>query len=155
VSNLWALPVGADQSLDPSQLSAGLMAPLLDRLRKNFDVVIIDTGPILGSLEANLLARLADRVLMVVSRGQSPKSVRAALQQVHRLGATCAGLVFNRAMAQDFEHSTSAGSLRSRASRPDPSWSKASIDGRPLMFAPNALVDVKGAHAPSEQTGAP
>jgi hypothetical protein len=97
------------------------VGPLLDKLRQRFDVVIVDTGPVLGSLEANLMARLSDGTLLIVSRGQNSKLVRAALQQLGRLGATCAGMVFNRASAQDFERSTSVGSVRSQISRRDPS----------------------------------
>jgi polysaccharide biosynthesis transport protein len=134
IDNLWALPVGADDTLEPAQLSPGMMGPLLDRLRRRFDVVIIDTGPVLGSLEANLLARLADGVLLVVSRGQSSKLVGAAVQQLGRLGAVCAGMVFNRALPQDFERSTSVGSVRSQLSRRDPSRANAPRMAGPRMF---------------------
>jgi Mrp family chromosome partitioning ATPase len=116
-SGLWALPVGLDESLDPARLSPALVAPLLARLRERFPVVIVDSGPVLGSLEASVMCRLSDRVVLVVSRGQTPRSLKAAAQQVRRLGATCAGLVFNRAEPRDYERSTSVGSVRSRSSR--------------------------------------
>jgi Mrp family chromosome partitioning ATPase/uncharacterized protein involved in exopolysaccharide biosynthesis len=140
IENLWALPVGADDRLDPAKLSPGMMGPLLDRLRGRFDVVIIDTGPILGSLEANLLGRLSDGVVVVVSRGQSAKLVRAALQQIHRLGASCFGLVFNRALPTDFERSTSAGSIRSRVSRVDPARPTLLRPSGARMFTPQAVL---------------
>jgi tyrosine-protein kinase Etk/Wzc len=115
VAGLWALPVGVDERFEAPSLSPAILAPLLERLRGRFAVVIVDTGPILGSLEAGVVSRLSDRVVLVVSRGQSPRALKAAAQQVRRLGATCAGLVFNRATGRDFDRSTSVGSFRSRS----------------------------------------
>src|SRR5690606_10587688 len=87
---------------------------------ERFEIVLIDTGPLLGSLEANLVAGLSDAVVLVVSRGQDSKLVNACIQRLRRIGVHCAGVVFNRAEVQDFERSFAAGrvpSLRSPRSR--------------------------------------
>lgn len=106
-ANLWAIPAGNTLDFRPELLSSHLMADLLEKARASFDAVIIDSGPIMGSLEANLASPLSDRVILVVSRGQEPKLVRAALARLRTIGATCAGLVFNRAAAKDFAQSVS------------------------------------------------
>jgi Mrp family chromosome partitioning ATPase/uncharacterized protein involved in exopolysaccharide biosynthesis len=128
--NLDMVPVGLRDDYQPEQLNAKYLQGVLADLRARYDTVIIDTGPILGSLEAGLLAPLADRVLMVVSRGQRPDLVRAAVSRVRALGAVLAGVVFNRAMHQDYlsrSYSTSVShrSLAHRTSRPSPSTSSA------------------------------
>ena len=56
------LPVGAAQKLHPSTLSPQTMKQLVAEARKHFDTIIIDTGPILGSIEASLVVAAADRL---------------------------------------------------------------------------------------------
>ena len=68
--NMWAMPIGGEHGLDPECLSSSKLIALLDTLRRRFDVVIVDTGPVLTSVEACLVAAVSDRMLMVVNRGQ-------------------------------------------------------------------------------------
>lgn len=113
VSNLWLVSAGRSGLVDPTRLSEGNVKPVLDALRERFDIVLIDTGPILGSLEANIVSALSDRVVLTVSRGQHTRLAQAALERLHRLGGVCAGLVFNRAAPVDFRSSVSHASIRS------------------------------------------
>lgn len=111
VPNLWAIPAGSNQDFSPEKLSTADFDRLLEQLRGRFDRVIIDTGPILGSLEASLVCPLADRVVLIVSAGQNPKLVQAAIRRLQQLGAECAGMVFNRARRDDFDRSVSAAPM--------------------------------------------
>lgn len=117
VGNLWALPVGFTDGMQPEQISQADLHRVLETAREQFDTVIIDTGPILGSLEANLVTPMSDSVVMVVSRGQKATLLRSAMQRLARLGATCGGLVFNRAEVGDFDRSISAASFSGRSVR--------------------------------------
>lgn len=112
--NVWALAAGTCDPSDSTVLSKDRVARILKEIRQQFDVVVVDTGPILGSVEGNLLAALSDGVVLMVSRGQDSKLVRACLKRLGSIGARCAGMVFNRATRVDFEHSMSHTSLRSR-----------------------------------------
>ena len=76
-------------------------------------VVLIDTGPILGSIEATPVCAAADAVILTVARGQQRPLVEKALQHLLSIGARFAGVVFNRAQTRDFERSISGMSLRS------------------------------------------
>lgn len=113
VSNLWAAPAGRPGDIDPTRLSERNVRPVLEALRDRFDIVLIDTGPLLGSLEANVVCVLSDRVVLAVSRGQGARVVRAAMERLKRLGANCAGIIFNRAAPMDFRSSVSHASIRS------------------------------------------
>jgi Mrp family chromosome partitioning ATPase/uncharacterized protein involved in exopolysaccharide biosynthesis len=117
VPSLWAMPAGVVQGFVPEHLSAGVMSRILAQLRTQYDAVILDTGPILGSLEANTVAPASDGVVMVVSRGQSSKTVRASIQRLRRLGANCSGLIFNRAGTKDFDRNISTASVSARSIR--------------------------------------
>lgn len=112
--NLSAIPAGASATFRPEELSTRLMDRLLCAARASFDTVIVDSGPIMGSLEANLASPLSDCCVLVVSRGQSPRSVKAALARLRSSGASCAGIVFNRAIPKDFFRSTSVVSTSKR-----------------------------------------
>ncbi len=81
-------------------------SPPVDEARKQFDVILIDTGPILGSIEASPVAVASDGVVLCVSRGQQRQLVDRALAHLHAIGVRLAGVVFNRAQSHDFERST-------------------------------------------------
>jgi Mrp family chromosome partitioning ATPase len=81
---------------------------------------MIDTGPILGSIEASLVCAAADGVVLAVARGQQRPMVEKALSHLAAIGARLAGVVFNRAQANDFERSISGMSIRSIGRMPVP-----------------------------------
>lgn len=119
--NLDLMPAGVAEGFEPEQLSSHAMEELLAALRPKYEAIVIDTGPILGSLEANSVVPHADQIVLVVSRGQNTRLVKVAIDRLHRFHAGRIGLVFNRAARVDIERSTSAASIsvRSRAaSRP-------------------------------------
>ncbi len=120
IDNLWALPAGHADEFEPERLSHKNVERLLSQLREQYDIVLIDTGPLLGSLEANLVSVLSDGVVLTISRGRSPKLVDASLERLKRLGARCAGLVFNKATAHDLERSVSHFSFHSQSLRSQP-----------------------------------
>lgn len=115
VEGLHVLPAGLRSALDPKQMSRANVGAVITALRGMADVVLIDTGPILGSLEANIVAPLSDSVIIAVSRGQQARLVRASVERLTRMGAHCAGLVFNRAASVDFRHSVSHASIMSKS----------------------------------------
>ncbi|MHC5023184.1 MAG: GumC family protein [Planctomycetota bacterium] len=99
--NLWAMPVGTAEGAEPTDLSFEKLRWIIESVRKQFDAVVIDTGSLLHSLEASLVAAAADDVIMVVARQRSTRPVQGSLRVLEQIGATCAGLVFNRAAPSD------------------------------------------------------
>lgn len=127
-TNLDLMPAGVADGFDAEQLSSQAIQELLATLRPRYDGIVIDTGPILGSLEANAVVPHADQVVLVVSRGQNTRLVKVAIDRLHRFHAGRIGMVFNRAARGDIERSTSAASIsvRSRAaSRPETEQARA------------------------------
>jgi capsular exopolysaccharide synthesis family protein len=106
VADLSFLPIGKALGGYTGTISPAAVRRLVDEARKHFDVILIDTGPILGSIEASPVAVASDGVVLCVSRGQQRQLVDRALAHLHAIGAKLAGVVFNRAQAQDFERST-------------------------------------------------
>ncbi|MEL6498771.1 MAG: AAA family ATPase [Planctomycetota bacterium] len=108
---LYALPAGDATACKPEQLAHRPIQQVTDWLRERFDIVIMDTGPVLGSLEAGLAVGLTDQVLLVVPRGQPERLATAAITRLRRLGGDNIGLVFNRADTIDLKQSLSAASI--------------------------------------------
>jgi capsular exopolysaccharide synthesis family protein len=113
IADVALLPVGSAGNLHASTLSPAALRRLIEEAEKHFDTVLIDTGPILGSIEASLVCAAADATVLVVARGQQRPMVEKSLGHLVAIGARLSGVVFNRAQAHDFERSISGVSMRS------------------------------------------
>ncbi len=108
---LYAMPAGDTTKCKPEQLASRPIQQVIEWLRERFDVILIDTGPALGSLEAGIVTAAADHTLLIVARGQTDRVVEAAVARLERLGVRSAGIVFNRADPDDLRRSLSAASV--------------------------------------------
>lgn len=115
VADLSLLPVGMAQLHHAGIFSPQTMRRLVNEAKKHFEIILIDTGPILGSIEATPVAASSDGVILTVSRLQQRPLVEKAGHHLRSIGARIAGVVFNRAMTRDFEQSVSGISMRSAA----------------------------------------
>jgi Mrp family chromosome partitioning ATPase/uncharacterized protein involved in exopolysaccharide biosynthesis len=115
VADLSMLPVGLAQLHHAGIFSPAAVRRLLTEAKKHFEVILIDTGPVLGSIEATPVCAAADGVILTVARGQQRPLVEKALSHLQSIGARIAGIVFNKAMTRDFEQSISGISMRSAA----------------------------------------
>ncbi len=108
---LSILPAGYGDDLRVSKLSPKSVEALLAPLKERFDTILIDTGPILGSVEAAFVAPQADGVLLVVGRGQFKPLIKKAIDQIHAVDGKIAATIFNRASMHEIRHSTSSMSV--------------------------------------------
>jgi capsular exopolysaccharide synthesis family protein len=118
---LWVLPAGTETGGESSAISAPAIRRLLAEAKAHFDVVLMDTGPVLGSVEALVAASECDGAILVVARGQDPNLVRRAMKNLESVHGKTLGFVFNRAHYGDFRGSASASSQRSVAAEA-PAW---------------------------------
>src|SRR2546421_10707790 len=103
VADVALLPVGSAGNLHASTLSPAALRRLIEEAEKHFETILIDTGPILGSIEASLVCAAADAVILTVARGQQRPMVEKSLSHLMAIAARLAGAVFNLAQAWDFE----------------------------------------------------
>jgi Mrp family chromosome partitioning ATPase len=82
-------------------VSAATVSRILARVRREFDIALVDTGPMLGAVETPMVAAHSDSVLLVVSPGDHRPEAEKVVAQMEDLGARIAGVVFNRAGARD------------------------------------------------------
>lgn len=83
VEGLTALPAGPIPPSPAELLSSSRTAAVLDQLENQFDLVIMDSSPILGLADSTELAALADGVMLVVEadRGRGGQ-LKAALRRL-------------------------------------------------------------------------
>jgi polysaccharide biosynthesis transport protein len=96
VAGLWLLP-GGSSGVPPSNLFySPRMSKLLERLRKEFDMVMIDAPPMIHLADARVLGRFADGVILVVRAGQTTtESALFARQRFAEDGTRVLGTVLN------------------------------------------------------------
>ena len=87
---------------DPSEIvGSSRMREMLARLGESFDVIVIDSPPVLPVADAAILATLADGALLVVRAGSTNrKAAQLAVQQLEDVDARVLGVVLNDPKAQ-------------------------------------------------------
>jgi polysaccharide biosynthesis transport protein len=96
IRGLYLLPCGRIEPTMADLSSAARLRRLLGDLGKWFDVVILDTPPVLAVADAGILGTMADGVLLVVRAGQTDRvAVLRAHQHLAQIGARVVGTVFN------------------------------------------------------------
>jgi Mrp family chromosome partitioning ATPase len=118
VPGMHVLPVGSATPEEAGSLSPGEVADLIERAREQYDVVLIDTGPLLGSLEAAMAATHSAGVVLVVSRGDDRKLTQEVVSKIDSINANLLGMVFNHAVIEDLERSSywATSSIQNRKS---------------------------------------
>jgi Mrp family chromosome partitioning ATPase len=138
---LYVLTSGKAGHANACAIPAAAIRALFAEARRYFDVVLIDTGPILGSLEAAELAQAVDGVIFTVGRGQRRELVHKAIQRLRGFGVRIEGLVFNRARPEDFYRSayssngTSLGSVPATAAAEGKSRGDQFVSFGPIVSA--------------------
>lgn len=94
--NLWFMPAGPTPPNPSELLSSNRMAALLEAAKRSYDVVIVDTPPILFVTDAQIVAAQSDGVVLVVDSGKVKKEIAAkAKASLDHVKAKVIGVVLN------------------------------------------------------------
>jgi capsular exopolysaccharide synthesis family protein len=87
---------------NPAELLNGARArDVFARLRDHFDLVLIDSPPVLPVTDATILSQHADATLMLAAAGQTRRSdLHRAAEKLDQVGATILGIVLNKVTRQ-------------------------------------------------------
>ncbi|MBN9192466.1 polysaccharide biosynthesis tyrosine autokinase [Microbacterium sp.] len=96
-TRLWVLPAGVVPPNPAELLASERMAEILRDLRTDFDVMVVDTAPLLSVADATIIAPLVDTTIVVadVTKVRIAQLTRA-LSTLTAVRAQIAGVVFNR-----------------------------------------------------------
>jgi polysaccharide biosynthesis transport protein len=98
VEGLDLLPAGESAPDTAESLSGDQAQSALEVLAERYDLLVIDTSPVLHAAETLVLASRVDEVLLVVRAGRTDREVaQYALRQLERAGANVVGGVLNDA----------------------------------------------------------
>jgi succinoglycan biosynthesis transport protein ExoP len=96
IRGLTLLTCGAMPTNPTNLLSGVRMRALLQELVQRFDLVILDTPPVLATADARILGGISDGVLLVVRAGQTDRvAAQRAQHQLLQAGARLLGVVLN------------------------------------------------------------
>lgn len=96
-NNLDVLPVGAVPDNPAEILSSGLVAELFSKCRLEYDVIIVDSSPVMGIADAPLLSRFVDAVVFIVEANKAQAGqARAALARLRDMNANLLGVVLTK-----------------------------------------------------------
>ncbi|HKV50176.1 MAG TPA: polysaccharide biosynthesis tyrosine autokinase [Gemmatimonadaceae bacterium] len=96
VENLSLITAGALPPDPPELVGSARMRALLEKLGETFDVIVLDTPPVLPVADSAILASLSDGVLLVVRAGQTDRrAAQLAVQQLQDVDARILGAVLN------------------------------------------------------------
>lgn len=96
VPNLWLLPAGKKVTSPGNFVNPEDIRLLLYELEPRFDLIIIDTAPVLAVADTVIVAALVDGVVLVVRAGATLRDMaRDAMDQLDQVGARVVGAVLN------------------------------------------------------------
>ena len=96
VENLYFLPSGMLPADSAGVLNSQRMSELIADAKSRFDLVLIDSPPILGVSDASVLSNEADLTLIVVQHRKLPRHMLMRVKQtVENVGGTVLGVVQN------------------------------------------------------------
>ena len=77
-------------------LNSNIFSDNLEQLKESYDMIIIDSPPLLGFADPLVLSRVADGTLLVIRNEQTPRPVsRHACDLLYQVGANILGAVVN------------------------------------------------------------
>jgi receptor protein-tyrosine kinase len=97
IPHLYLLPSGACADNTFSLLCSGRMARLLPRFRQEFDYVLVDAPPCLEFADARIMARYAEKLILVVRANYTDRrTAQVAVQRLLLDGISVMGVILNR-----------------------------------------------------------
>jgi len=96
IDGLFVLPSGPPDAMAPREIYSRRLPLLLDALREEYPVILIDTPPMMQIADARVLAQLADAAVLVVRAGRTTLvAARDAESRLARDGTRVLGVVLN------------------------------------------------------------
>ncbi|WP_165849386.1 CpsD/CapB family tyrosine-protein kinase [Candidatus Cryosericum septentrionale] len=120
--NLSVITTGPIPPNSSELLGSARMKHLMDRLREEYDVVIMDSPPILPATDAVVASSLADGVILVVQAGRTRSGeVHHAQEMLEAAHANLLGVVLNRARrgVNDYYDTRTYGAYSTEPAKPE------------------------------------
>lgn len=115
IENIWFIPSGHIPPNPSELLNSKEMKLLMEKLKKKFDFVLIDTPPVLAVVDSLIIGSFAEGVVLIV---QPEKTAREpflkAVEELKRNKAKIIGVIFNQAKLKNKFYYTKYGYYKRR-----------------------------------------
>lgn len=96
IQNIWILPSGPIPPNPAELLNSDRMKKMLDEIGNDFDVILLDTPPVLAAIDTIVLSPLVDGSVLVIKAGNTAnKAFVRAVEEMQRARAKIIGVVLN------------------------------------------------------------
>jgi polysaccharide biosynthesis transport protein len=108
VDDLYLVTAGlAPRAARAGSMNTESMKQIIDTARARFDVVLIDSPPILGVSDALILTSLTDYSIVVIQQRRFPRSMLLRVKNtVEEIGGRLLGVVLNKVHVMDDQNYT-------------------------------------------------
>lgn len=96
VEGLWLLPASGAEPRHIELMSDRFIRSVLEAAKGRYDIVLFDTGPVPGSVEALLVTSQVDGVVVVVPHGETGQALERTVSYLKVVSAKVVGTVFNQ-----------------------------------------------------------
>lgn len=88
---------GTQQATQSGNPTVGALGAILNALRDEYDVIILDAPPVLGLADANIFSAVADATLMIVQWGKTRRRVfKYGLGEITKFGGRIDGIILSK-----------------------------------------------------------
>ena len=95
-SSLHYIPVASGSANPPDILASAQMKRVLMEMRAAYDLVVLDSAPVLPVSDSRVLSRLVDKTIFVVRWTETPKDAAiSGIRELRNYGADIAGVVLS------------------------------------------------------------
>lgn len=93
-TSLRILPIATGTANPPDLMASSQMQLLIERLRGEYDLVVLDSAPLLPVSDSRVLSRLVDETVFVVRWSDTPKdAAQAAIRELRLYQSNIAGVI--------------------------------------------------------------
>ena len=93
-TSLRILPIATGTANPPDLMASSQMQLLVERLRGEYDLVVLDSAPVLPVSDSRVLSRIADETVFVVRWSDTPKdAAQAAIRELRLYQSNIAGAI--------------------------------------------------------------
>lgn len=100
LEGLFAIPIGSPSGAASEAYDDAACKALIEELRPQFDLILIDAAPVVPVVEPMMLAEHVDGVLVVVMAGRTPLTVIQRMKQILQpVSSKISGVILSNALS--------------------------------------------------------
>jgi len=97
IENIWLLPSGLIPPNPAELLNSKKMKDMMENVKNGFDIILIDTPPMLAVVDAVIVVSQADSMVFIVQTGKTTEKIFfKAIEELKRSNAKIIGILFNK-----------------------------------------------------------